>query len=578
MFLDNHLVHWVLLGVTTLVIVGVSFGWNWLTRKKNRQIRGELQTILDSLEPVALIDTSYNIIRVNELYAAAVGRSYQSLIGRKCYKVHENRDSPCPGCQLYKALLERKPQLMPAVEWRREGHSIYYDISFHPVFDHANNVEYVVEVKKDITTLHNIKTTLEEQKHDLERKSRELADKNSALTLAYSQLETALDEKNQDLEMAREIQRSLLPEHFPDLSGARLWSIYEPIQQVGGDLYDYIPIGDHCYGIFIGDVSGHGLAAAFIAALTKLSLHNNLDRTDSAQQLFKLINRDLRQHLKTGHYLTAFYGVLDLKDNSFVYVRGSHPPPLVLRPDGSMIRLDAKGMLLGLLPDPEYSVQKVFLEAGDRLFLFTDGCFGLMKKNGEAPITYSRFAEFIQVYGRLPLDSVYAAMHLRMQQEVGTQLTEDDRTFIAVEITKSALIKRYRYLLHFESRDNIHRARFGVRREMDRMIDQIVIAMENNTYPERTIIGVCNSIQEVVMNSLTHGHHGDEQLKVSVAWSVTKDCFRFSITDKGPGFDPAELSRGKARRGNGLLLVRTYMDEVFIENNGRTISLFKEKT
>jgi len=570
MLLTNYSLHWILLGLATAFVVGISFTWSIFARKKTRQIRGELQTILDALEPIALIDTSYNIIRVNQLYAAAVGRSYQSLIGRKCYKVHENRESPCPGCQLYKALLERKPQLMPAVEWRRDGHSIYYDISFHPVFDPSNNVEYVVEVKKDITTLHNIKTTLEEQKHDLERKSRELGEKNKALTLAYSQLETALDEKNQDLEMAREIQQSLLPEQFPDLSGARIWSIYEPIQQVGGDLYDYIPIGDHCYGIFIGDVSGHGLAAAFIAALTKLSLHNNLDRTDSPQQLFKLINRDLRQHLKTGHYLTALYGVLDLKDNTFAYVRGSHPPALILR-------LDAKGMLLGLLPDPEYTMQRVTLQAGDRIFLLTDGCFGLLKKTGESPITYARFCEFIQVYGRLPLDSVYAALHLRLQQEVGGYLTEDDRTFIAVEITKAALSKRYRYLLHFDRKDIIHHTRFGVRRSMDHMIDQIVVAMETEQYPERTIIGVCNSIQEVVMNALTHGHHGDERLKVNVAWSVTKECFRFSVTDKGQGFDPNELSKGKSRRGNGLLLVRTYMDEVFIENGGRTVSLYRER-
>lgn len=573
----QYLWHWILLITAGAAIVGGSGYWIQVNRRKTMQIREELQTILDTLEPVALIDTSYNIIRVNQLYAAAVGRNYQSLIGRKCYKVHENRDSPCPGCQLYKALLERKPQLMPAVQWSREGHTIYYDVSFHPVMDSKNNVEYVVEVKKDITTLHNIKTTLEEQKQDLERKTRELADKNRAVSQAYSQLESALEEKNQELEMAREIQRSLLPERSPETGSAKFWSTYEPIQQVGGDLYDFIPLGDHRFGIFIGDVSGHGLAAAFIASLTKLSLHNNLDRSDSPQQLLKAINRDLRMHLKTGHYLTAFYCELDLKSNTLRYARGSHPPPALLRPDGSLQRLDAKGMLIGILPEPEYVMQTVQLDAGDRLFLFTDGCFGLTNQAGEIPITYARFLELIQVYGKLPMDSCYAALHLRLQQDVGNQLMEDDRTFICIEITKRAMAQRYRYILHFDREDKIHRLRIAARREMDQLMDKVVSALEHEGFSERIIIGICHSIQEVVVNAFVHGHKGDDQLKVSIAWTVNSKCFRFSITDKGQGFDAEGIRTGRQRRGNGLLLVRTYMDEMFIENGGRTVSLYKAK-
>jgi len=574
----NQFWHWIFLALATALGVVACGSWIQINRKKSRQIRAELQTILDKLEPVALIDTAYNILRVNELYASAVGRNYQSLIGRKCYKVLENRDSPCPGCQLYKALLERKPQMMPATQWKRDGHTIYYDVSFHPIIDPSNNVEFVVEVRKDITTLHNVKTTLEEQKDDLERKSHELADKNKALTQAYDQLEIALDEKNRDLEMAREIQLSLLPENPPNTGSARFWSSYEPIQKVGGDLYDFIPMGDHRFGLFIGDVSGHGLAAAFIASLTKLSLHNNLDRANTPQQLLKAINRDLRLHLKTGHYLTAFYGVLDLKTNTLTYARGSHPPPVILRADGSVQRLDARGMLIGLLPEPEYVMQDVVVDAGDRLFLFTDGCFGLMNSIGEAPISYARYVELIQVYGKLPLDSVYAALHLRLQQEVATHVTDDDRTFIAIEITKTALTNRYRYILHFDRDDHIRRVRLGHRREMDRVIDKVVQALEAEGFSERVIIGICNSIQEVVVNALVHGHQLDERLKVAIAWSVNQKCFRFSITDKGAGFDPNDMGSGRARKGNGLLLVRTYMDEVFIENNGRTISLFKEKT
>lgn len=555
------------------LLLGTAF-YLYISRRRIKAIRHELQTILDTLEPVALIDTNYNIIRVNQLYAAALGRSFNSVIGSKCYRVHENRDTPCPGCQLYKAVVEKKPQLMPSQQWTREGHTIWYDVSFHPVIQ-DEKVQYVVETKKDITTLHNIKTTLEEQKMDLERKTRELREKNEALSGAYLQIEESLEEKNQDFEMAREIQQSLLPDTPSQLGTVCFWSTYNPIQQVGGDLYDFISLGDHRLGVFLGDVSGHGLPAAFIAALTKLSLHNHLERFLEPKWLMTQINQDLRQHLKTGHYLTTWFGIFDFKTNKLTYVRGSHPPPVILRADVPPIKLDAKGMLIGLLPDPEFLVHEVQLLPGDRLCLFTDGCFSVPDEDGSNPMSYTRYVELLHIYSRLPLDSIYGALNLRIQQDFGQFEMDDDRTFLMMEVRKTPLQERYRYLLHFCSRDSIHRSRIRSRKEMDSLIDQVVEVMETFQYQERAIAGICNSIQEVVVNALVHGHKGNTKLKCMVAWSVTESEFRCSVTDKGDGFDPQDLSQRREHRGNGLLLVRTYMDDVFFDNQGRTVTLHK---
>jgi anti-sigma regulatory factor (Ser/Thr protein kinase) len=219
----------------------------------------------------------------------------------------------------------------------------------------------------------------------------------------------------------------------------------------------------------------------------------------------------------------------------------------------------------------------VKIQAGDRLFLFTDGCFGLMNANGETPISYAKFLEFLQDYGRLPLETVYAGLHLKLLNEIGNVSTEDDRTFIAIEISKPPLSERYKYLLHFDNRAPIRRRRIGKRKDMDELLDQIVNELEQGGYSERVIVGICNSIQEVVINALVHGHKGDTSLKASIAWSVSAECFRFSVVDKGAGYDKSNMGPGHARRGNGLLLVRTYMDEVFIEENGRSVTLLKNR-
>ncbi len=559
------------LTIAGVMVFVASIWWSFSHRKKTIQIRDELQTILDALEPVALIDRNYTIIRVNELYASAIGRNYQSLLGRKCYEVHENRTSPCPGCQLYKALLERKPQLMPAVPWRRDNHTIYYDISFHPVFDPVSRSEFVVEVKKDITTLHNIRISLEEQGQLLEQR-------NEAISEVNQQLAQALDEKNHDLSMAQEIQRSLLPSVPPQLPGIKVWSTYEPIQEVGGDLYDFLDLGEHRLGIFIGDVSGHGLPAAFIASIAKLSLHHHLLRTDTPVELLRGINMDMLRHLQTEHYLTAFYGILDLKTNILTYARAAHPPALLLQANtGAAMKLAPKGVMLGRFPDPKYQVGEVKLEVGDRLFLFTDGCYGWTGKDGRPLWRHDDFCAGIAEITDSPLETIYPTLLKRLQRRSGDVPDEDDRTFIALEITKRPLAERYRYVLPFSPRDRICRTRIQDRRQMDEYLERLDLQLQANHCQERNILAIVNSVQEAIVNSIVHGMVGEQGNRAMIAWSISEKGFRFSITDKGPGFQPESFLgvSGRFRKGDGLLLMRTYMDEVGFANGGRTTMLFK---
>jgi serine phosphatase RsbU (regulator of sigma subunit)/anti-sigma regulatory factor (Ser/Thr protein kinase) len=555
--------------------------WLFLLRLRTRKIKYELQSIMDKLDPIAMIDTNYNILRVNELFASALDKPYESLIGKKCYRVFENRLMPCPGCQLYKAVLEKKSQHVPEYEWERDGHKIVYDIAFHPIMDSKGKVTEIVEVKTDHTQLHTIKLKTEEQKLLLENKTQELARKNRAITHARNELQATLEERNKELEMAREIQLSLLPERLPRLPGVKFWATYQPIHSVGGDIYDFIHLADHKLGIFIADVSGHGLAAAFVAALTRMSLYNNVKRYSSPVQLFQVMNQDLRQQLKTGHFLTGFYGVFDLKDNTLTYVRASHPHPIVIRKDGSAERLDSKGMFLGIMAQPNYSQETVSLGRGDRIFFFTDGCFEIGAKDQER-ISYKKFADLVSECGTMPLEAVYGAVNLKLSTMVPPEVSaEDDKTFIGMEITNQPIANRFRYLIHFDKEDNIRRHRISKRKEMDFVLDKITHQLEHYSYKERIILNICNSVQEIVVNAFTHGHGWNESLKMSIAWSVTSRNFKFSVTDKGPGFDMRNYMgnpKSRHKRGHGLLLVRTYMDDVYFDNFGRTVTVVKYRS
>ena len=546
-----------------------------VNRRKTHFIKNELQTILDALEPVALIDPNYNILRVNQLYASIVGKSYKQLLGKKCYEAHFNRKTPCPGCQLYKAVVEKKPQLMAASQWNIGKHKVWYDVSFTPVFDRDKKVKYVVETKKDITALHKIKTALEEQKLILEHKARELADKNHQLSLAYDQLETALAEKDHDLEMARDIQQSLLPNLPATYGHLHFWENYEPIQHIGGDLYDLIPLGNQKIGVFIGDVSGHGLAAAFVAAMVKLSLYNHIEKYYDPQRFFKDINQDLKNHLRTGLYLTAFWGVIDLKTNKIKYVRGSHPPPVIIGRDNSMRQLDSKGMLIGMLPDPFFDVEVEQLYPGDKLLFFTDGCFNIEKKDRSGFLSYADFIGILHNLGSLPLDSIYGALNLRLKTDTTLSKVDDDRTFVGIEVLKKPLNERYKYLLHFPKAKGICRCRVANRNDFELLLNKIQSKMKKNEYSERNYSSIENGVKEVLESALVQFEKEKVNIKLNIAWTVNPDLFCLSCTSTVPF---CEVSNGKTGVCKGIFLLRTYMDEVYAEESGTSVTIIKRNS
>ena len=534
----------------------------------NNRRRKEQRQILDSIDPMALIGADYRIVRVNEPFAAAFGRSRKDLRGLLCHQLFENRDTPCPGCMLDRCLQDRKTLLLPGYLWHREGFKIYYDIAFH-FMDFARR-PMVLEVKKDVSSLHNTRIRLEEQKQQLEFRTQELAVKNRALTAARNELLESLEEKNTELELARELQMSLLPDNPPRLNGARFWVHYDPVHKVGGDIYDFIDLGDHRLGIFLGDVAGHGISAAFIAALARMSMYNNVRRSDSPRFLFRAMNQDLRSQLKTGRYLTALFGVFDSKSNQFTYVRASHPPPLVVRKGGKVEKLEAKGMLLGILPDPAFQQETVQLQAGDRLFLFTDGCFDVSGQDRNR-LSYARFVDLVGEYGSLPLDAVYGAVSVRLRSALsGSDIQEDDKTFIAMEIRRSMLAKRFRYLLHFSHEDQIVRERLRDLEEVDALEIKVVTLLEQFGYSARQVLGIAHSLREVTQGALGEG-------PVNIAWSVTDMDFKMSLSGSGISM-PAETGlRARDKRGQGLFMVRTYMDEVFFDERGQTVTILKRR-
>jgi serine phosphatase RsbU (regulator of sigma subunit) len=176
-----------------------------------------------------------------------------------------------------------------------------------------------------------------------------------------------------ELALARRIQARLLPPGPPQVAGLELAGTSEPAREVGGDYYDFVPLGDGRVALVIADVSGKGVGAALLMSGFRASLlSQDLARQDPARVLERL-NTFLRRSVEPGKFVTAFLGVLCGRTGRLVYCNAGHNPPIVTRGDGARERLETGGLILGVMEDARYETGETMLQPGDRVTLFTDG-------------------------------------------------------------------------------------------------------------------------------------------------------------------------------------------------------------
>jgi len=209
---------------------------------------------------------------------------------------------------------------------------------------------------------------------------RDLSEKNKQLQSAYDDLKAAqaqLIEKERmerELQLAADIQLSILPDELPAVAGFNFGGRMIPARQVGGDFYDIFPLDERRMGVVIGDVADKGVPSAiFMArahALIMAEAHGDLSAADTLHS----VNRHITRLQKTTQFVTVLYGILDLTTREFSYARAGHEPPLILSADGEVTRLPyAAGMALGLWEDVKLDCRAIKLERDSTLLLFTDG-------------------------------------------------------------------------------------------------------------------------------------------------------------------------------------------------------------
>jgi serine phosphatase RsbU (regulator of sigma subunit) len=218
----------------------------------------------------------------------------------------------------------------------------------------------------------------------------DLQRKNLELSRAYRDLkeaQAAIVEKERlehELELARDLQRSILPNEFPQHPGISFAARSRPARQVGGDFYDVIPLREGRFGLVMADVSDKGMPAALFMALTRSLIRAEAQGRGSPRRVLTNVHRLLLEMSRAEMFVTVFYGVLDPAQGTLCYARAGHDRPLLFNPSSGNCRsLDATGMVLGFVEEINLEEADAHLSPGDCLLLYTDGITHAESPTGE---------------------------------------------------------------------------------------------------------------------------------------------------------------------------------------------------
>ncbi len=205
-----------------------------------------------------------------------------------------------------------------------------------------------------------------------------------------NQLQTQNDELEawrhnleRDLAAARLTQQSLIPQKPPALPGWDVAAVYQPVIQVGGDIYGWLRMADGRTLFWMADATGHGASAALLTTLAKLLFQHGAVEHPEPTEIMRAVNNDFRSIFGARSFMTAMCVALDAVTGRASVVGAGHPPLLIVRASGGTEALASSAPPLGLLERSEFTATDVDLGPGDAFFLYTDGLYG--SRHGESP-------------------------------------------------------------------------------------------------------------------------------------------------------------------------------------------------
>src|SRR5690606_38263453 len=237
-----------------------------------------------------------------------------------------------------------------------------------------------------------------------------------------------------ELETARAIQSSILPELPPQLAGVELAHAYEPASEVGGDFYDVMALEDGRLALAIGDVAGHGASSGLIMAMAMSALTVQATVDPGIEAVMATLNRTVHQSARRRLLATRCYLLLDPRRRELMYASAGHLFPYRVRADGGVVALESVADPLGVRPALDVRPRLERLEAGDLVVLFSDGVVEARAPDGDELFGFTRLEAVLREAAGSPPGVVREAILEAVRTFRGGEAAEDDLTLLVLRV------------------------------------------------------------------------------------------------------------------------------------------------
>lgn len=296
------------------------------------------------------------LIYVNEGFERVTGYPAAEVLGRNCRFLQGPGTDRAEVKKINAAIAEERECIVEILNYRKDGTPFWNRLSITPVRDEAGKVTHFIGIQSDVTARRNAEDELRRAKEALE----------------------------DEVRLAARVQQSLLPPPDMQLPGLRIARAFHPCTDLAGDAMGVVALPHGSVGLYLADVSGHGVGASLLSFTLNHFLSPSGEgsplvedagdgpATVSPARLAGRLNRQFPMD-RTRQYFTLVYGAYDRSDGQFRYVVAGHPSPLLLRRGEPPVEVPGRGLPIGMIESASYRDETVSLAPGDRLYFYTDG-------------------------------------------------------------------------------------------------------------------------------------------------------------------------------------------------------------
>lgn len=395
---------------------------------------------------------------------------------------------------------------------------------------------------------------------------------------------------NQELRIARLIQRTLLPRDLPAFPGWQLAAYYQPAWEVGGDFYDFLSFEDGRLGIIIGDVTDKGIPAALVMATTRSMLRSLAQGKDSPGAVLARVNDMLYQDIPAKMFVTCLYAILEPTSGKLMYANAGHDLPYMWH-NGSVAELRATGMPLGLMPGKLYEEKETILAPGERVLFYSDGLVEAHNPEREM-FGFLRLETLLRELAQAQDTSVIDYLLNELAIFTGGDWEQED------DVTMVSLQRSETYAIRDGISGSPMQTDAAILIEEARITDKTTwLTLDEWTIPSepgnerQAIEHVARAVQplhlstkrleqlktavaEATMNAMEHGNHYQSEKPVVLSVLTAGETLSVRITDLGgtrlltsdhvvPDLE-AKLAELQSPRGWGLFLIKNMVDDMHI--------------